>query len=134
MARHAQKVARELEELRIPIAVLIRDRDSKYSSGFDAVFSAAGTRIVRTPLRSPRAKAACERLLVSLRRSVDWLIILGERYLVRVVREYFDHYNRARPHRALGLRPPRPQPIPHHGPIVPRQRLHGLINECSRAA
>ncbi len=135
VAQHARNVTWELEELKIPIKVLIRDRDSKYSSDFDAVFSAAGIRIARTPFRSPRTNAACERLLGSLRREcLDWLIILGERHLIRVLHEYFDHYNRARPHRALGLRPPEPQPIPDAGLVVRRQRLHGLINEYSRAA
>ena len=128
-------MAWELDELKIPIKVLIHDRDSNYSSGFDTVFSAAGIRIARTPFRSARANAACERVLGSLRREcLDWLIILGERHLVQVLREYFDHYNRARPHRALRLRPPEPQPIPDDGLIVRRQRLHGLINENSRVA
>jgi hypothetical protein len=54
--------------------------------------------------------------------------------LVQVLREYFDHYKRARPHRALGLRLPEPQPIPDGGPIVRRQRLHSLISEYSRGA
>ena len=122
-------MAWELDELKVPITVLIHDRDSKYSHDFDSVFSAAGIRIARTAVRSPRANAACERVLGSLwRECLDWLIILGERHLVQVLREYFDHYNRARPHRALGLRPPEPQPIPDGGVIVRRQRL-GLINE-----
>ena len=65
--------------------------------------------MARTPFRSARANAACERLPGSLRRGcLDWLIILGERHLVQVLREYFDHYNRARAHPALGLRPPEP--------------------------
>jgi hypothetical protein len=81
------------------------------------------------------SNAACERLLGSLRREcLDWLIILGERHLVQVLCQYFDHYNRARPHRALGLHPPEPQPIPEGGVIVRKQRHHGLINEYSRAA
>jgi transposase InsO family protein len=135
VAQQARNAAWELEELEIPITVLIHDRDSKYGSDFDAVFSAAGIRIVRTPFRAPRANAACERVLGTLRREcLDWLIILGERHLVQVLHEYVDHYNRARPHRGLGLRPPDPQPIPEGGLIVRRQRLHGLINEYSRAA
>jgi hypothetical protein len=56
VAQQARNVAWELEELKIPITVLIRDRDSKYSSDFNEVFSAAGIRIARTPFRSPRAK------------------------------------------------------------------------------
>jgi putative transposase len=135
VAQQARNVAWELEELNLPIRLLIHDRDSKYVSQFDAVFLAAGLDVVRTPFRTPRANAACERLLGTLRREcLDWLIIMGERHLVEVLQEYFEHYNRARPHRALDLRPPAPQPMPHRGRVGCRQRLHGLINEYSRAA
>jgi putative transposase len=95
VAQQARNLAWELEELKIPIKVLIRDRDSKYSSDFDAVFSAAGMRIARTQFRTSRANAACERVRGSLRREcLDWLIILGELHLVQVLHEYLDHYNR----------------------------------------
>ena len=32
---------------------LIRDRDSKFTAAFDAVFTGADIRITRTPVRSP---------------------------------------------------------------------------------
>jgi len=87
VAQQARNLAWDLEELKVPITVLIRDRDSRYSSDFDKVFSAAGIRITRIPFRSPRANAACERVRGSLRREcLDWLIILGERHLVHVCR------------------------------------------------
>jgi putative transposase len=35
---------------------LIRDRDSKYSGPFDEVFRSEGVRIVKTPVRAPKAK------------------------------------------------------------------------------
>jgi len=65
---------------------------------------------------------------------LDWLIILNERHLLAVLREYLVHYNHARPHRSLELRPPIPLPTSNAGSIIRRQRLHGLINEYSRAA
>ena len=86
---------------------LIRDRDSKYSGPFDEVFRSEGIRIVKTPVRAPKANAIAERFVRTVRAEcLDWLLILNRRHLEGVLRAYFDHYNRERPHRALELRPP----------------------------
>ncbi len=70
------------------------------------------------------------------RECLDWLLILGPRHLERVLGEYVGHYNAARPHRALGLRPPLPrgQPVPPTGPVRRHDRLGGLLHEYSRCA
>jgi len=120
------------------IRFLIRDRDSKYSGPFDAVFRSEGVRIVKTPVRAPKANAIAERFVWTVRAEcLDWLLILNRRHLERVLRVYVDHYNRERPHRALGLRPPEPderQEGAPEGEIRRRDRLGGLIHEYHRAA
>ena len=117
---------------------LIRDRDSKYSGPFDEVFRSEGIRIVKTPVRAPKANAIAERFVRTVRSEcLDWLLILNRRHLEHVLRVYVDHYNRERPHRALDLRPPNPgteAPLPASGEIQRHDRLGGLIHEYYRAA
>jgi putative transposase len=72
---------------------LIRDRDSKFTAAFDAVFAGADIRIIRTPVRAPRANAIAERFIGTLRREcLDHLLITGARHLDAVLREYTQHY------------------------------------------
>jgi transposase InsO family protein len=117
---------------------LIRDRDSKYSGPFDEVFRSEGIRIVKTPIRAPKANAIAERFVRTVRAEcLDWLLILNRRHLERVLRIYVDHYNCQRPHRALKLQPPQPQtpePQPPVGEICRRELLGGLIREYYRTA
>ncbi|MCA1835496.1 MAG: hypothetical protein LC721_03830 [Actinobacteria bacterium] len=49
---------------------LIRDRGSKFTSVFDAVFASEGIRILRTPVRAPRANAIAERWIGIVRREL----------------------------------------------------------------
>jgi hypothetical protein len=117
--------------------VLIRDRDAKFPRAFDDVFRGDGVRVVRAPFRAPRARAHAERWVGTVRREcLDWLLIFGGRHLERVVDEYVDHYNAARPHQALRLRAPLAsgQPPRPDGEIVRRDRLGGLIHEYERQA
>ena len=88
-----------------------------------------------TPYRRPRANAHRERVIKTFRHeALDWLLIFDEAHLRAVLRQYIDHYNRQRPHLALGLHPPEAITGRGAGPVVRRQRLYGLINEYCRAS
>jgi putative transposase len=137
-AQQARNLAWELQEAESKPRFLIHDRDSNFPAAFDAVFRAEGLEVIRTPVRAPNANARCERWISSARREcLDWLLIVGRRQLEAVLAEYVDHYNGFRPHRSLGLLPPRGSPaLPAEGGgrVVCRTRLDGLINEYSRQA
>ena len=118
---------------------LLRDRDAKFTAAFDAVFAAEGIRVLRTPVRAPRANAYAERWVGTGRREVlDRMLILGCRQLRSVPAEYVDHYNGHRPHRALGQAPPLGPAEPHvilpGGRVARRDRLGGLIHEYAQVA
>ena len=117
---------------------LIRDNDGKYGPAFAGVAEASGIRMLRTPYRAPRANAVCERFLGSVQREcLDHVLLLGERHLARVLREYVAYYNRARPHQ--GLRQALPEPSAAEigsrtGSIRAMPVLGGLHHTYHRAA
>jgi transposase InsO family protein len=117
---------------------LIRDNDGKYGAIFARVAAASDITILRTPYRAPRANAHCERFLGSVRREcLDHVLVLGERHLARVLREYVAYFNRARPHQGLGQATPEPSlgtPGEDEGPIFARAVLGGLHHTYQRAA
>jgi len=54
------------------------------------------------PYRTPKANAICERFLGSVRREcLDPMLILGGSHLYRVIKEYVEFFNQARPHQGI---------------------------------
>jgi len=137
-AQQARNLLMDLGERASGFRFLIRDRDSKFTTAFDGVFSGNGTRVIKTPVRSPRANAFAERFVGTLRREcLDHMLILGEWHLREVLAEYAQHYNRHRPHQALQQQPPQRQPsqaVDITARIERRQVLDGLITEYRRVA
>jgi putative transposase len=137
-AQQARNLMMDLGERARQFRFLVRDRDSRFTVAFDDVFAGNGTRVIRTPVRSPRANAFAERFVGTLRREcLDHVLILGERHLREVLAEYARHYNGHRPHQALGQEPPRRQPgrvVDITARVECRQVLGGLISEYRRAA
>jgi transposase InsO family protein len=114
------------------------DRDAKFSGSFDEVFRTEGLRVVKTPVRAPRANAFAERWVGTVRREcLDHVLIFRQASLEHVLDAYADHYNRARPHRSIDLRPP-DHAASAEGVAGPRIRrrdvLGGLIHEYERSA
>jgi transposase InsO family protein len=86
---------------------LIHDRDSIFSSEVDQTAENMGLTVLRTPVRSPKANAYCERLIGTMRREcLDFMIPLGEKHLRTILFEWVRHYNQARPHFLFGARSP----------------------------
>jgi putative transposase len=121
---------------------LIHDRDMIFSQGLDQHPRHLGLRVLKTPPQSPQANALCERLIGTLRREcLDFVIPLTENHLRRLLDEWAAHYNKGRPHGALGPGIPQPPPslpirlqahrhrLPAHLHGVARPVVGGLPHE-----
>jgi putative transposase len=109
VTQQARQFAWTLTDRPSPFRFLIRDRGSTFTRDFDTVFRGEGIKIINTPVRAPKANAVAERLVHTVRSEcLDWLLIVNQRHLERVLRSFVDHYNTHRPHRSLNHAPPDP--------------------------
>ncbi len=118
-----------------PMRFLIHDRDTKFTASFDRGFVFEGLEIVLTPPCAPQANAVAERWVRSVREEcLDHLLILGQRHLRCVLREYVQYYNTARPHQGIQQHTPIPLPLAKSGPVAHRDVLGGILHDYYRQA
>ena len=139
LTQQARNLVMDLDDAGRRFRFLIRDRDAKFTAAFDAVFTAIDVRIIKTPVRAPRANAIAERFVGTIRRELlDRILIINQRHAAAVLGEYEHHYNSHRPHRTLGQAAPlRPLPQPttsETNTVRRRDRLGGLLHEYQQVA
>jgi putative transposase len=139
VAQQARNFLMDLGDRVAEFRLLVRDRDSKFTGVFDAVFASEGIRILRTPVRAPRANAIAERWVGTARRELlDRILIVNRRHLMAVLTEYVAHFNNHRPHRALHQAAPLrllpPPAAPSQLQVRRRDLLGGLIHEYAQVA
>ncbi|MDF3294436.1 integrase core domain-containing protein [Streptomyces silvisoli] len=139
----ARNAVMDLQDTGARVKFLIRDRDVRYPTAFDAILQAEGIEVVQTGVRMPRMNAIMERWVRSCRTELlDRTLIWNQAHLLHALREYEQFYNQHRPHRTLeGAAPlrPRPEPItePHrltHLDVHRRDRLGGILHEYQHTA
>jgi transposase InsO family protein len=119
---------------------LIRDNDRKFGPNFARVATTSGIKVLRTPYRTPRANAVCERFLGSVRREcLDHFLIFHEKQLSRLLKAYAVYFNQARPHQGIGQRIPTPllpiAPLPNESSkVMNTPVLGGLHHDYRKAA
>ena len=97
---------------------LIHDRDRIFAKHLDNSIKALGIEVLLSPVASPKANAICERVIGTIRREcLDWMIPLSEAHLRAILKCWMTHYNRGRPHSALGPGVPDP---PQVSAVVPK--------------
>ena len=132
----AQQIVEAIGAELVP-ARLIRDRDAIFGAEFDARVNNLGVRQTRISPRSPWQNGYAERWVGTLRRELlDHVIVLGERHLLRLVRQHVAYYNSDRPHMSLGGDSPVTRDVqpPTAGKVIALPRVGGLHHRYSRAA
>ncbi|MFD0031448.1 integrase core domain-containing protein [Streptomyces sp. NPDC127172] len=139
----ARNAVMDLQDTGAKVKFLIRDRDVRYPTAFDAVLQAEGIEVIQTGVRMPRMNAIMERWVRSCRTELlDRTLIWNQAHLLHALREYEQFYNQHRPHRTLASAAPlRPLPEPISEPdglthleVHRRDRLGGTLHEYQHAA
>jgi transposase len=135
VVQQARNLLMDLDDTGMRVKFILHDRDAAFAAAFDAVFQAAGARVVRSAVQAPRMNAVMERWIGSCRRELlDRTLIWNQRHLMTVLRGYEDFYNTHRPHRALNQAAPL-GPLPDgvtdldHFRVQRRDRAGGAIHE-----
>ena len=116
---------------------LLRDNDNTYGPAFCDRVKAVGMEEVKISPHSPWQNPCAERVIGSIRREcLDHMIVLDERHLYRIMKEYVGYYNESRSHRSLDGNSPVPRQVepPEPGKVVSFPSLGGLHHRYSRAA
>jgi transposase len=97
VTQQARNLLMQLDDEGVRPLFLVRDRDTKFTRDFDEVFRSEGVRVIKAPVRAPKARAHAERWIGSVRREcLDRILILGRRHLQQILGTYTLHYNEHR--------------------------------------
>jgi putative transposase len=116
---------------------LLRDRDAIYGEAVRRRIKSLGIEEVVTAPRSPWQNPFVERIIGSIRRDcLDHVIVINERHLRRILREYFNYYHTCRTHMSLNKDPPETRAVepPELGNVVAFPRVGGLHHRYGRIA
>jgi putative transposase len=114
---------------------LLRDRDSIYGDKFRCRVRSLGMKEVITAPRSPWQNAFVERLIGSIRREcLDHVVVLSQRHLHHLLKNYLTYYHRSRTHLALAKDAPEPRAIMRQGEIIAIPQVGGLHHRYERRA
>ncbi|MFD6327471.1 IS481 family transposase, partial [Streptomyces sp. NPDC058442] len=139
----AKNLVMDLEDAGCRARFLIRDRDRKFPSLFDAVLAEVGIEVLPSGVRMPRMNSIMEWWVQTCRRELlDRALIWNQRHLLHALREFEDFYNSHRPYQGIdNARPLHPLPVPNSDPeqiarldIRRRERLGGILHEYQHAA
>ncbi|MCJ7700792.1 MAG: integrase core domain-containing protein [Anaerolineales bacterium] len=133
VAQQARQLVWRLSDREKPLRFLIHDNDRSFCPSFDAVFESEGWHVINTPVKAPNANAFAERWIRSAREEcLDLILIFNAVHLRRVLIEFVEYFNAARPHQGIHQQSPIPYATPSSGTIQRRNVLGGIIHDYFR--
>jgi putative transposase len=103
MVQQARNVSMFMAEQEEAPRFLLRDRDTKFTQAFDAIFESDGVEVVKVAVRAPNMNAFAERIVQSIKTEcLNNFIVFGEKHLRHLLTEYLAHYHEERPHQGVG--------------------------------
>jgi putative transposase len=138
VAQQARNFCMHLPEAGLAAKYVMHDADTKFTPQFKRILKSEGAEPKQITPVSPNLNAYVERYVQTLKvECLDHFVVLGERHLNHIVREFTAYYHSERPHQALGNEPllklPPAEPI-LGGEIVCEERLGGLLKHYVRRA
>ena len=141
VSRQAKNFLMEADDMDLSPEYVMRDNDTKFTAQFDEVIKSSGAKVKRNTPRSPNLRAHVERFIQTMKfECLDKFVIVAERHLNYICREWRLYYNGERPHEARGHLPPGCESPPESqatiklGDIVCNTRFGGLLKSYSRRA
>jgi putative transposase len=134
-----------LEDHGLQASYCLRDRDTKFTRGFDSLLASAGIKAIKTPVMAPNANAFVESWIASIKREcLSHFVCFSRSHLDHIVDAYVRFYNEHRPHQGLGNRTlsfdrEEEQPVDRSrhasiGRIAHQSQLGGLLKHYYRQA
>ena len=86
VVQQARNLLMDLDDAGIQVKFVLHDRDASFTAAFDAVFRAAGVRVIRSAVQAPRMNSIMERWIGSCRRELlERTLIWNQRHLMTVL-------------------------------------------------
>lgn len=121
-------------------AVVMHDRDTKFSRRFVETLQASGIDTNPLPVASPNLNGRVERFIQTIKHECLFRFILfGRKHLDHVVQDWLAYYNTVRSHTECGHLPPTAKPpdelvTVERDKIVVRSYVGGLVKAFERRA
>ncbi|MGE5194622.1 MAG: integrase core domain-containing protein [Deltaproteobacteria bacterium] len=126
-------------------ALVVHDRDTKFTEQFRDILKAEGLRPKKLAVAAPNTNAFVERFGQTIQQEcLDHFVVVGETHLNYIVREFLRYYHELRPHQGLGnvmltratTNDPPTETVANNtgGDIVCDEWLGGLLKSYRRAA